>query len=93
MGVFPLAHAKSTDGNTTFCIEHPLKTEAGYKVLMWIEEHTTYEPNYAAVEAHLAGQGSEGLSLGQLVPRNQPVLSHSCLAEKLRIQIMHSHGV
>jgi hypothetical protein len=69
VGAFRFAHAKSHDGNTTFCVEHPLKTEADYKVRMWMEENTTFERNHEAVEAHLEGQGREGLSLGQLVPR------------------------
>jgi len=70
VGGFNFAHAKSTDaGNTTFCIDHPLKTEEDYKVRMWIEENIRYERNYEAVTNHLNGQGREGLSVGQLIPR------------------------
>lgn len=69
VGSFRFAYARSTSGGTSFLVEHPLKTEADYKVRMWIEEHTRYESNREAVEAHFAGNGREGLSIGQLVPR------------------------
>lgn len=69
VGSFRFAYARSRSGGTSFLVEHPLKTEADYKVRMWIEEHTRYEANREAVEAHFAGNGREGLSIGQLVPR------------------------
>ncbi|MDP6631004.1 MAG: uroporphyrinogen decarboxylase family protein [Kiritimatiellia bacterium] len=69
VGSYRFAYARSGDGNTSFVIEHPLKTEADYKVRMWIEENTRYEPNPEAVAEHLAGKGSEGLTLAHLVPR------------------------
>lgn len=69
VGSFRFAYAKSETGNTSFIIEHPLKTEEDYKVRLWIEENTTYEPNLEAVAGHLDGVGREGLSLGQLIPR------------------------
>lgn len=69
VGSFRFAYAKSESGNTSFVIEHPLKTEQDYKVRMWIEENTRYESNAEAVAKHFEGQGKEGLSLGQLIPR------------------------
>jgi len=69
VGSFRFAYAKSEAGNTSFIIEHPLKTEEDYKVRTWIEENTTYEPDPEPLAEHFRGQGSEGLSLGQLVPR------------------------
>ena len=69
VGGFSFAHAKSDAGNTTFCIDHPLKTEEDYKVRMWIEENIRYERNDEAVTNHFNGQGREGLSVGQLIPR------------------------
>ncbi len=69
VGAFRFAYVKSTSGNTNFVVEHPLKTEEDYKVRMWIEEHTRYASNLEAVEAHFAGHGREGLSIGQLIPR------------------------
>jgi uroporphyrinogen-III decarboxylase len=36
---------------------------------MWIEEHTTYTYAPDPVTEHFRGQGSEGLSLGMLLPR------------------------
>jgi uroporphyrinogen-III decarboxylase len=38
-------------------------------VRMWMEEGIRYEPNHEAVEAHLQGNGRDGLSLGLLIPR------------------------
>jgi len=69
VGSFRFAYAKSQSGRTNFLVEHPLKTEADYKTRMWIEEHTRYESNRDQVDAHFAGNGREGLSIGQLVPR------------------------
>jgi hypothetical protein len=69
VGTLRSVYAKSDAGNTTFLIEHPLKTEEDYKVQMWIEEHTTYSYAPEPVTEHFRGQGSEGLSLGMLIPR------------------------
>ncbi len=69
VGSFRFAYARSQSGGTSFLVEHPLKTEEDYKVRMWIEEHTRYEANRDQVELHFAGNGREGLSIGQLVPR------------------------
>lgn len=69
VGGYRFAHAKSEDGNTLFCVEHPLKTEEDYRVRMWIEEKIKYEPNFKAVEEHFKGNGREGLTFGQLIPR------------------------
>ena len=69
VGSFRFAYTNSKTGNTSFLVEHPLKTEDDYKVRLWIEERTTYESNHDAVAEHFQNQGREGLSLGQLVPR------------------------
>lgn len=69
VGSFRFAYARSDDGNTSFLVEHPLKTEEDFKVRLWIEENTRYEPNPEAVAKHFRGNGREGLSLGMLIPR------------------------
>lgn len=69
VGSFRFAYAKSEAGNTSFLIEHPLKTEEDYKIRMWMEEGTRYEPNPEPIATHFMGQGREGLSIGQLIPR------------------------
>jgi len=69
VGSLRFAYARSENGNTDFLVEHPLKTEEDYKVRLWIEEGTRYESNQEAVREHFAGNGREGLSFGQLVPR------------------------
>jgi len=72
VGSLRFAHVKSDSaGETAFLIEHPLKSEEDYKVQMWIEEHTVYLPDPEAVQAHLQGDGREGLSLGMLMPRGK----------------------
>ncbi len=69
VGSVRMAHAASVTGNTTFLVEHPLKTEEDYKIWMWVEEHTRIVRDSVAAERHLSGDGREGLSLGMLVPR------------------------
>jgi len=69
VGHFRFAYAQSETGKTNFLVEHPLKTAEDFKVQLWIEEHMRYEPNFDAIHAHLQGNGREGLSLGQLIPR------------------------
>ena len=71
VGQLRFVRARSTLGNTSFLVEHPLKTEADFKVWMWVEEHTRYESNLEAVRAHFAGNGKVGLSIGGLVPRGK----------------------
>jgi hypothetical protein len=76
VGSIRSVYAKSDTGNTSFLIEHPLKTEEDYKVQMWIEEHTTYAYTPAPVAEHFQGQGREGLSLGMLIPRGKSAYQH-----------------
>lgn len=57
-------YTASERGNTNYLTQHPLRARHDYEVLAWIEEHTvlTYDPRRA--DDHLAGEGREGLSLG-----------------------------
>lgn len=71
VGTIREASACSTEGNTQFLVEHPLKTEEDYKVRLWIEEHSGVEFDTQAVAAHFAGAGREGLSIGMLLPRRK----------------------
>ncbi len=76
VGSIRSVYAKSDTGNTSFLIEHPLKTEEDYKVQMWIEEHTKHDYTPAPVAEHFLGQGREGLSLGMLIPRGKSAYQH-----------------
>ncbi len=70
VGSIRYGRARSEVGNTLFLVEHPLKTEADFKVQMWIEEHTRHEADFEPVRRHLyEGWGREGFSLGMLIPR------------------------
>ena len=70
VGSLYFASMPSRQGNTTFLIEHPLKTEEDYKIQLWIEEHTRYTYDPEPVRAFLhEGDGREGLSIGMLIPR------------------------
>ena len=71
VGALRLAWAHSEAGQTRFLTEHPLKTEADFKVQLWVEEHTRLAYDAAPVTAHFAGDGGEGLSLGMLIPRGK----------------------
>ena len=69
VGTLRWSSARSETGNTSFLVEHPLKTEEDFKVRMWIEENTTYAIDLEPVREHFQGPGREGLSLGMLIPR------------------------
>ena len=71
VGTIREARRGSPEGNTSFLIEHPLKTEEDFKVQMWIEEHTRFEYNDEGVEAPLAAAGAEGLAIAMLIPRGK----------------------
>lgn len=79
---------QSPQGNTTFLVEHPLKTKEDYKVQMWIEEHTkiVYDEQPAAEHARSI-QNAGGLSLGMLIPRAksayQSLVEHHVGTEEL----------
>ncbi len=60
---------RSSEGNTWFLIEHPLKTREDFLIQIWIERHTEVQYDPAGVLAHLNGEGQEGLSVGMLTPR------------------------
>ena len=87
VGTLRQAWARSESGNTTFLVEHLLKTEQDYKTQMWIEENTTltYDPD--PVNEHFAGNGREGLSMGMLIPRGksafQTLVEHLAGTEEL----------
>ncbi len=87
VGSIRSSSVRSETGNTWFLVEHPLKTEADFKVQMWIEEHTRIVPNDEAVKEHFAGPGREGLSLGMLIPRYksafQSLIEHHVGTEEL----------
>jgi hypothetical protein len=60
---------KSKTGNTAFLVEHPLKREQDFQVMLWLEEHTRFELDLGPFHEHMAGAGAEGVSIGMLVPR------------------------
>jgi len=72
---------------TEFLVEHPLKTQADYKVQLWLEEHTQYTLDLEPVREHLEGNGREGLSIGMLLPRGksafQDLVEHLVGTEEL----------
>ncbi|OGV71443.1 MAG: hypothetical protein A2269_00610 [Lentisphaerae bacterium RIFOXYA12_FULL_60_10] len=86
-GTLHLAYARSETGNTSFLVEHPLKTESDYKVQLWIETNTTLVLDLAPVNDHFAGEGREGFSLGMLIPRGksafQSLVEHHVGTEEL----------
>lgn len=87
LGTLHQAWARSENGNTNFLVEHPLKTEQDYKIQIWIEENTTLAYDLTPVNAHFAGEGREGLSLGMLIPRGksafQTLVEHLVGTEEL----------
>ena len=85
------AWARSEIGNTSFLVEHPLKTEQDYKVQLWIEENTTLNYDLGPVNSHLMGEGRYGLSLGMMIPRGksafQTLIEHLAGTEELVIAL------
>jgi hypothetical protein len=77
----------SPQGNTHFLVEHPLKTEEDFKVWLWVEERQKYTYHAEYVKDHLAGAGTEGLTLGMLIPRGksayQSMVEHLVGTEEL----------
>jgi len=58
-------------GSTLFRVEHPLKTEEDYKVMLWMEENRRFEYDPSGLEEHLQGNGREGFTFGMLCPRGK----------------------
>ena len=69
VGQLRWSQQRSPNANTWFLVEHPLKTPEDFKVQTWIEEHTRLEYDPSRAREHLAGDGSDGLSIGLLTPR------------------------
>lgn len=87
VGHLELAYLRSETGNTNFLVEHPLKSQADFKIQTWLEENTRLEFDPTPVTTHLAGDGREGLSLGMLIPRGksafQQLVEHLVGTEEL----------
>jgi hypothetical protein len=92
VGTLCAAAQKSAEGSTAFLVEHPLKTEEDYRVQLWIEERARYAYAPEQAEAHLAGEGREGLSLGMLLPTGktayQRLVEHHAGTEELIYALM-----
>ncbi|MBD3183103.1 hypothetical protein GF312_12485 [Candidatus Poribacteria bacterium] len=71
VGKLRQAHIHSSEGNTSFLVEHQLKTEEDYKTFLWIEENTKYELRMENVENHFKGTNYQGFSIGMLIPRGK----------------------
>lgn len=69
VGSIRSGYMASPEGNTSFLVEHPLKKEEDFKVWLWIEERQKYTYNDQNVKDHLAGAGTDGVTLGMLIPR------------------------
>lgn len=82
----------SDEGNTCFIWEHPLKSEEDYKVQLWIEEHTEYTFDPTQLQAHLASEGQQGLTIGMLIPRAkssfQSLIEHHVGTEELNYALV-----
>jgi hypothetical protein len=69
VGVLRQATMNSPSGNTSFLVEHPVKTGDDFKIWQWVEERTSFAYDDEPVRRHFAGEGREGLSIGMLLPR------------------------
>jgi hypothetical protein len=87
VGTLQETHQRSQLGNTSFLVEHPLKTPEDFRIQTWIEEHTRLEYDPRPAREHLQGPGRAGLSLGMLIPRGksayQTMVEHLVGTEEL----------
>lgn len=92
VGTLRYMQMASETGNTNFLVEHPLKTEEDFKILLWIEERASAKPNPDAVKQHFDNDGREGLSLGMLIPRGksayQNLIEHQVGTEELNYALI-----
>jgi uroporphyrinogen-III decarboxylase len=63
-------YLKSEDGNTSFLVEHALKSEEDYKVWLWIEENSRFELKRELAEEALE-KDRDALLIGMLLPRGK----------------------
>ena len=62
VGSIRRAHLLSEEGDTSFLVEHPLKSIEDYKIQLWIEEHARFEFNPQIVPS------DESLDIAMLIP-------------------------
>lgn len=62
VGTIRHVYTSSEEGNTSFLVEHPLKTAEDCKVQLWIEEHARFERDAAVVAS------KESLDINMLIP-------------------------
>lgn len=92
VGDLTLLTRGSTEGNTRFVIEHPIKQRADYKTVAYLVEHMVIRPNYAPVAAQIAEVGEHGLCVPLISPFGktpfQSLVEHYVGTERLVYDLM-----
>jgi hypothetical protein len=77
----------SPDGNTTFLVEHPIKTPQDMKVQIWIEQNAEVWFDDTDAKKHFNYTDNNGLSVGMLIPRGktayQQMIEHHIGTEEM----------
>lgn len=63
IGTLREGYRYSEEGNTAFIIDHPVKTIQELKVLSYIYEHTTVEPDFEPLHQEIDALGENGLHI------------------------------
>jgi uroporphyrinogen-III decarboxylase len=92
VGELTLLTRSSTEGNTRFVIEHPIKRREDYKTLAYLVEHMVIRPDYAPVAAQIAEVGDGGLCVPLISPFGktpfQSLVEHFIGTERLVYDLM-----
>lgn len=71
VGTLMAKYKYSCSGNTWFLYEHPVKTKEDLKILSYLAEDTTLEPNFARFNKLTAGIGDDALLLPLVTPETK----------------------
>lgn len=92
VGTLTALGRRSSQGNTRFLIEHPVKRREDYKILTYMVERMNITPDYAPVAAQIAEVGDDGLCVPLISPFGktpfQALVEHWVGTEQLIFDLM-----
>ncbi len=92
VGTLTMLGRRSSQGNTRFLVEHPVKRREDYKVLSYIFERMVITPHYRPVAEQIAEVGEDGLSVPLISPFGktpfQSLVEHWVGTEQLVFDLM-----
>ncbi len=92
VGILTMLGRRSSQGNTRFLVEHPVKRREDYKILSYIFERMIITPHYRPVAEQIAEVGEDGLSVPLISPFGktpfQSLVEHWVGTEQLVFDLM-----